>query len=134
MMKGGILCMCVYMCMYLCIGRERRLLEVRCCVLRWWFIHDGWRPEQTPNIKTPNPHTIKQSRNITRLAQTFLKKKYLNRSNTKWNTTQTMTTVLTSQMWERFVEERLADPDHPHIKVNNDKHSKHSNTQTRHSN
>lgn len=30
---------------------------------------------------------------------------------------QTMTTVLTSQMFERFVEERLADPDHPQIKV-----------------
>lgn len=31
--------------------------------------------------------------------------------------TQTMTTVLASQMFERFVEERLADPDHPQIKV-----------------
>jgi hypothetical protein len=28
-----------------------------------------------------------------------------------------MTTVLNSQMFERFVEERLADPDHPQIKV-----------------
>lgn len=28
-----------------------------------------------------------------------------------------MTTVLASQMFERFVEERLADPDHPQIKV-----------------
>ena len=31
--------------------------------------------------------------------------------------TQTMTTVLNSQMFERFVEERLADPGHPQIKV-----------------
>lgn len=30
--------------------------------------------------------------------------------------TETMITVLSSQMFERFIEERLTEPDHPQIK------------------
>lgn len=50
------------------------------------------------------------------IAQGFLKD-CLSHASSDPRLTETMITVLSSQMFERFIEERLTEPDHPQIKV-----------------